>query len=104
MAEVPASSRPTTPTTAGFEVWASASDTDKTIASSRRDREKGMTWRQVADGKGWKAEIGSSYASQHPAAFLVMETPARSSRREALRGAELDAPIKKRLAKKKGAQ
>jgi hypothetical protein len=35
-------------------------------------KDAGMTWRQVADGKGWEAEIAQLYGvNSIPATFLV---------------------------------
>jgi len=68
--------------------------------------EKGMTWRQVMDGKGWKAEIGKLYGiGSIPAAFLVDgDTGEVLASGGMLRGDQLEKTLSKALAKKKGAQ
>ena len=51
-----------------------------------------MTWRQVADGKGWKAAVAQQYAIQSiPATFLV--GPDGVVRRLELRGPALEKTL-----------
>ncbi len=54
--------------------------------------EQGMKWRQIYDGKGWKAEIGELYAvSSIPATFLIDKQG--KIRYKNLRGDELKAAV-----------
>ena len=58
---------------AGFEVLGISLDTEQSIAKMPKVmKDAKMTWRQVADGKGWKSEIGQKYAvNSIPATYLV---------------------------------
>jgi hypothetical protein len=61
-------------------------------------QKSGMTWRQVADGKGWKAAIADQFAIQSiPATFLVDGTTGKILGAD-LRGEELAAAVESALA------
>jgi len=64
--------------------------------------EKGMTWTQVFDGKGWEAEIAQKYGIDSiPASFLVNgDTGEILATGNSLRGEELAPTIKKALEEK----
>lgn len=84
----------------GFEILGISLDNKDTIANMPSVMEKAkMTWRQVADGKGWKAEIAQLYAiSSIPATFLVDGTTGKILGAD-LRGAALEEALAKALAK-----
>jgi len=91
----------------GFEIQGVSLDNESSIKKMPEVmKDKGMTWRQVADGKGWKAEVAKLYAiNSIPAAFLVDgDTGEVLASGGSLRGEELEKTISKALAKKKSAQ
>jgi hypothetical protein len=80
----------------GFDVLGISldqADSAASLASVMKD--KGMTWRQVYDGKGWKAAIGQIYlVDSIPRAFLVDgDTGVILAAGNALRGSSLAATI-----------
>lgn len=85
----------------GFEVLGISLDNDKSIARMPEVMAKHkMTWRQVADGKGWKAEIAQKYGvSSIPAAYLVDGTTGKVLGAK-LRGKALEEAIVKALAER----
>jgi len=68
-------------------------------------KEKGMTWTQVADGKGWDAVIAKMYVVDSiPACWLVDgDTGEILAEENALRGDRLQPTLEKHLAAKKKA-
>ncbi len=55
----------------GFEILGVSMDNNRQTLDSYLE-EQDMKWRQIYDGKGWKAEIGQIYAvSSIPATFLI---------------------------------
>jgi len=87
----------------GFEILGISLDQEKAedkVASFTR--EKNMPWRQVYDGKFWKAEVADLYAiNSIPRAFLVDgDTGEILATEGALRGARLEETIAAALAKK----
>lgn len=85
----------------GFEVLGISLDNDKSISRMPEVMAKHkMTWRQVADGKGWKAEIAQKYGvSSIPAAYLVDGTTGKVLGAK-LRGKALEEAIVKALAER----
>ena len=87
----------------GFEVLGisldSASQADK-VRSVTRD--KGMSWRQVYDGKGWSADIAQLYlVTSIPAAYLVDgDTGEILAVEDSLRGDALARTVEQSLRKK----
>ena len=83
----------------GFEVQGISLDNEKTIGRMPDVMQKaGMTWRQVADGKGWKAEIADRFAIQSiPATFLVDGTTGKILGAD-LRGDDLAIAVEKALS------
>jgi thiol-disulfide isomerase/thioredoxin len=89
----------------GFEILGisldqpDSADKVKTVTA-----DKGMTWRQVYDGKYWKAETAVLYDIQAiPAGFLVDgDTSEILAAGNSLRGTELLPTLKAALAKKAG--
>jgi thiol-disulfide isomerase/thioredoxin len=86
----------------GFEVQGISLDDGKTVKRMPEVMQgAGMTWRQVADAKGWKAEIAQLYAiSSIPATFLVDGTTGEILGTN-LRGKALDDAVAKALAGRK---
>jgi len=88
----------------GFEVLGISLDHEKTLEKiAPVTKEHGMTWRQVADGKYWKADIAQLYVvNAIPAAYLVDgDTGEILADSSTLRGERLKGTIEKALAKKK---
>lgn len=83
----------------GFEILGISLDNKDTIDGMPDVMKKSnMTWRQVADGKGWKAEIAQKFGiSSIPATFLVDGTTGKIIGAN-LRGAALDSALEKALA------
>ncbi|MEX2217476.1 MAG: TlpA disulfide reductase family protein [Phycisphaerales bacterium] len=91
----------------GFEVLGISLDQPNAEKKIKDTLEKhGMAWRQVYDGKFWKAEIAQLYGiSSIPAVFLVDgDTGEVLAVRGELRGASLEKTLTKALQKKRGAQ
>ncbi|HTE06685.1 MAG TPA: TlpA family protein disulfide reductase, partial [Planctomycetota bacterium] len=86
----------------GFEIQGVSLDNEKTLARMPEVMgQAGMTWRQVADGKGWKAAIGELYAIRSiPATFLVDGTTGTILGTN-LRGEALADAVEKPLAARK---
>ncbi|MBL9141518.1 MAG: TlpA family protein disulfide reductase, partial [Phycisphaerae bacterium] len=86
----------------GFEVLGISLDNARSIGRMPEVMAKAkMTWRQVADGKGWQAEIAGKYGVRSiPAAYLVDGTTGKILGAK-LRGPALDAAIEKALAERK---
>ncbi|MBC7834663.1 MAG: TlpA family protein disulfide reductase [Phycisphaerales bacterium] len=89
----------------GFEVLGislDSADSMETLKTCLTDNK--MTWRQVFDGKGWKAAIADTYVIRGiPAAFLVDgDTGEVLAVGNELRGDKLRATVEKAVAKKKG--
>jgi thiol-disulfide isomerase/thioredoxin len=86
----------------GFEILGISLDNKDSIERMPEVMEKAkMTWRQVADGKGWKAEIAQQYViSSIPATFLVDGTTGKILGTD-LRGEALDSALEKALAELK---
>jgi thiol-disulfide isomerase/thioredoxin len=84
----------------GFEILGISLDNDKSIAKMPEVmKTANMTWRQVADGKGWKAEIAQKYAiNSIPATFLVDGTTGKIIGAN-LRGNALEEALEKALKK-----
>ena len=88
----------------GFEVLGVSLDNEKTVEKLKPvTTEKGMTWTQVCDGKGWKADIAQKYVVEGiPACWLVDgDTGTILATENDLRGEKLEATIEAALAKKK---
>jgi peroxiredoxin len=85
----------------GFEVLGVSLDNEKTISKMPEVmKQAGMTWRQIADGQGWKAEIAQLYAvSGIPATFLVDGTTGKVIGAN-LRGKALGDAVEKALKDK----
>lgn len=84
----------------GFEVLGISLDSEKTkdrLAQFTKD--KGMTWPQICDGKGWEAELAKVYEVRSiPACFLVDGTTGRLiAKGTELRGASLRPTVEKAL-------
>jgi thiol-disulfide isomerase/thioredoxin len=91
----------------GFEILGISLDNAQTKEKMKPvAADKGMTWRQVMDGKGWKAEIAQLYGiNSIPAAFLVDgDTGKVLASGDAMRGEELEKTLARALAKKKDSQ
>lgn len=86
----------------GFEVLGISLDNDKTISRMPEVMEKAkMTWRQIADGKGWKAALADKFAIDSiPATFLVDGTTGKIIGAD-LRGEALAQAVEKALAAQK---
>lgn len=82
----------------GFEILGVSLDNEKSVANMPDVMTKaGMTWRQIADGKYWKAEIAQKYVvNSIPATFLVDGTTGKILGTN-LRGEALDKAIEKAL-------
>jgi thiol-disulfide isomerase/thioredoxin len=83
----------------GFEIQGVSLDDKDTIVKMPEVMQKaGMTWRQVADGGGWKAKIPSSWGiNSIPATFLVNGSTGEILGAD-LRGDDLAAAVEKALA------
>jgi len=84
----------------GFEILGISLDSERTqdrLAQFTQD--KGMTWTQICDGKGWEAELAKLYAVRAiPACFLVDGTTGKLlAKGTELRGAALRPTIEKAL-------
>ena len=87
----------------GFEILGISLDAAGQEASVRSTMKgKGMTWRQVYDGKQWSAEIALLYIiNAIPAAYLVDgDTGEILAAGDRLRGSSLESTIEKALKKK----
>lgn len=86
----------------GFEILGISLDNSKSITRLPEVVAKSkMTWRQVADAKGWQAEIGQKYGVMSiPAAYLVDGSTGKILGSK-LRGKELEDAIVKALADRK---
>jgi peroxiredoxin len=84
---------------AGFEILGVSLDDEKSVLRMPEVmKEAGMNWRQIADSKGWKAEVADKYAiSSIPATFLVDGTTGEILGAN-LRGEALDQALTKALA------
>lgn len=82
----------------GFEILGVSLDNEKSVANMPDVMAKaGMTWRQIADGKYWKAEVAQKYViNSIPATFLVDGTTGKILGAN-LRGEALDSAIEKAL-------
>lgn len=79
----------------GFEIIGVSMDNSRQSLDAYL-KEQNMTWRQIYDGRGWKAEIGQLYAIQSiPATFLI-DREGRI-RYKNLRGAELGEAVARLL-------
>jgi thiol-disulfide isomerase/thioredoxin len=84
----------------GFEVLGISLDSERTKDKlATFTQEKGMTWTQICDGKGWDAELGKLYGVRAiPSCFLVDGTTGKILAKGAeLRGASLRPTIEKAL-------
>lgn len=84
----------------GLEILGVSLDSDDRKASlGEFTKEKGMTWTQICDGKGWQAELAQLYGVRGiPACFLVNGTTGELLAKGAdLRGASLRSTIEKAL-------
>lgn len=86
---------------AGFEILGVSLDNEKSITKMEGVmKDSKMTWRQIADGKGWSAELAQKFAiNSIPATFLVDGTTGKILGAN-LRGAALDKAIEKALPAK----
>ncbi|MFZ4573920.1 MAG: TlpA family protein disulfide reductase [Phycisphaerales bacterium] len=86
----------------GFEILGISLDNEGSLKRMPDVMTKAkMTWRQVADGKGWKAEVAQKYAIDSiPATFLVDGTTGKIIGMN-LRGEALEAAVAKALAERK---
>jgi thiol-disulfide isomerase/thioredoxin len=88
----------------GLEILGISLDNEKTREKvGPVTADKGMTWAQVCDGKGWKARIADEYVIRSiPAAYLVDgDTGLILATGSSLRGERLAATVKEALEKKK---
>ncbi|HUR26906.1 MAG TPA: TlpA disulfide reductase family protein [Planctomycetota bacterium] len=85
----------------GFEILGISLDDEKTLAKMPGVMASAkMTWRQVADGKGWQSEIAQLYViGSIPATFLVDGTTGKVIG-SGLRGEKLDEALGKALGMK----
>ncbi|MFO1438761.1 MAG: trypsin-like peptidase domain-containing protein [Verrucomicrobiaceae bacterium] len=84
----------------GLEILGVSLDSDDRKASlGEFTKDKGMTWTQICDGKGWQAELAQLYGVRGiPACFLVNGTTGELLAKGAdLRGASLRPTIEKAL-------
>ncbi|MDP1661358.1 MAG: TlpA disulfide reductase family protein [Phycisphaerales bacterium] len=82
----------------GFEILGISLDSDKSITKMPEVMEKsGMTWRQIADGKYWKAEIAQKYGVNSIPATLLVDGTTGKILGANLRGEALDKAIEKAL-------
>lgn len=83
----------------GFEVVGVSLDKeDKTVLDKFLEKNPGMTWPQIYDGKFWKAEIAQLYGVQSiPATYLIDQSG--KIYRVNVRGKALDKAIERLLAK-----
>jgi peroxiredoxin len=86
----------------GFEVLGVSLDSKESVGKMPEVMEKAkMTWTQIADGQGWKAEIAQKYViNSIPATFLVDGTSGKVIGAN-LRGDALEAAVAKALAELK---
>ena len=85
----------------GFEVLGISLDSQQTLPRLKKFTEdKGMTWPQIADGKGWDAKLARLYGVRAiPACFLVDGTTgALVATSNELRGESLRPTVEKALA------
>ena len=82
----------------GFDIIGISMDDNK-AKFDNYIKEQNVDWRQIFDGRGWKAELGQKYAiSSIPATFLLDRSGV--IRYKNLRGRELEEAVKKLLAGK----
>ena len=82
----------------GFEIIGISMDNNRQALDTYLE-EQDMKWRQIFDGKGWKAEIGQVYAvSSIPATFLLDREG--KIRYKNLRGDELKKAVEKLINEK----
>ncbi|MBL9182022.1 MAG: redoxin domain-containing protein [Verrucomicrobiaceae bacterium] len=84
----------------GLEILGVSLDSDDRKASlGEFTKEKGMTWTQICDGKGWKADLAQLYGVRGiPACFLVDGSTGKLlAQSTELRGASLRPTIEKAL-------
>ena len=80
----------------GFEIVGISLDQEKPAMEAAM-KEKGMTWAQYFDGKGWENKISSEFGIQAiPAAWLLDKKG--MLRENGLRGEALSAGVEKLLA------
>ena len=86
----------------GFEILGVSLDNEQSVSRMPEVMTKAkMNWKQIADGKGWKAEIAQKYViSSIPATFLVDGTTGKIIGTN-LRGEALEAAVAKALAEQK---
>ncbi|MFM7603796.1 MAG: redoxin domain-containing protein, partial [Prosthecobacter sp.] len=84
----------------GLEILGVSLDSDERKNSlGEFTKEKGMTWTQICDGKGWKADLAQLYSVRSiPACFLVDGSTGKLlAQSTELRGASLRPTIEKAL-------
>ena len=82
----------------GFEIVGVSLDNERSIEKMPDVmKDKGMTWRQFADGKGWESEIGQLYGVRSIPATYLLDRDGKVHRM-GLRGKDLEAAIEKLLA------
>lgn len=85
----------------GFEVLGVSLDSEQTLPRLKQfTEEKGMTWPQIADGKGWEAKLAGLYGVRAiPACFLVDGTTGQLvATANELRGESLRPTVERALA------
>lgn len=86
----------------GFDILGVSLDDEKTLSKLPKfTEEKGMTWPQIADGKGWDARLVEMYGVRGiPACFLVNgDTGELLAGSSDLRGSKLRDTVERALAK-----
>jgi peroxiredoxin len=82
----------------GFEIIGISMDNNRQVLDNYIE-EQDMKWRQIFDGKGWKAEVGRIYAvSSIPATFLLDREG--KIRYKNLRGDDLSKAVEKLINEK----
>lgn len=85
----------------GFEVLGVSLDNDKTLPKMPEVMQKaGMTWTQIADGKGWGAEIAELYTIRSIPATYLVDGDTGKILGSNLRGQALDEAVEKALKEK----
>ena len=86
----------------GFEILGISLDRDKFETKLVTfTKEKKMPWPQVYDGKYWQAEIARLYGVESIPFMLIVDGTTGEIQDSNVRGEELEAAIKRALAKKK---